>query len=198
MELDEMKGLWESMSQELDKQRLLTDKMVVEMTHQKYKNKLRGISLPETVGTVVCFAMALYALVNFNRLDTWYLALCGIASISFCLILPFLSMRSIFRMKKIDISGNSYRESLELYAKEKKNFIKVQKAAYYLGFIYALAILPVAGKLLRDKDLILDSKLWVWYIPFALIFHLFFSKWVWKHYSSVTRNARNLLDELKG
>ncbi len=198
MELDEMKGLWQNMSQELDRQKLLTDKMVVEMTHQKYKNKLRGISLPETVGTVVCLAMALYALINFNKLDTWYLALCGVISISFCLVLPFLSLRSLSRMKKIDISGNSYKESLEQYAREKGNFIRVQKAGYYLGFLYLLAVLPVAGKLMRDKDLILDSKIWIWYIPIAVIFHFLFSKWVWKHYSSVTRSARNLLDELKG
>jgi len=197
MELEEMKGLWNTMSQELNRQKILTDRMVVQMTQQKYRDKLRGISLPEMTGTVVCYAMALYALMNFNKLDTWYLAVCGMISISFCLVLPFLSMRSIFRMKKIDLSTNSYKESLEQYAREKDSFIKVQKASYYLGFIFSLAVLPVAGKLIRDKDLLLDSKLWIWYIPLALIFHFLFSKWVWKHYSSVTKGARNLLEELK-
>lgn len=196
MELEEMKGLWENMSQELDRQKLLTEKMVVEMTRQKYKNRLRGISLPETIGTLVCFAMALFALINFHKLDTWYLALCGVISISFCIILPLLSLRSIRRMKKINISEDSYKDSLEQYAREKDNFIKVQKAGYYLGFIFSLAVLPVAGKLMQDKDLLLDGRLWIWYIPLALIFHFLFSKWVWKHYSSVTKGARNLLEEL--
>ena len=141
--------------------------------------------------------MALFALVNFYKLDTWYLALCGIICISFCIILPFLSMRSIGRMKKINISENSYKDSLKQYAREKDNFIKVQKAGYYLGFVFSLAVLPVAGKLMRDKDLLLDSKLWIWYIPIALIFQFLFSKWVWKHYTSVTKSARNLLEELR-
>jgi UDP-N-acetylmuramyl pentapeptide phosphotransferase/UDP-N-acetylglucosamine-1-phosphate transferase len=197
MELDEMKGLWENMSQELERQRLLTDKMVVEMTRNKYKNQLRGISWPEMAGTAICFAIASYVIVNFDQLDTWYLALCGVVSICFCLILPILSMRSIWRMKKIDLSNNSYKETLEHYAREKDTFMKVQKAGFYLGFIFALCFLPVAGKLMNGKDLLLDGKLWTWGLPILLVFHFLFSKWVWKHYSSVTRNARNLLDELK-
>ena len=196
MELDEMKGLWENMSSELSRQKLLTDKMVVEMTRQKYRNQLRSISLPEMVGTVVCFAMAVYILFNFGQLDTWYLALCGILSASFCLVLPILSMRSILRLGKIDLHS-SYRETLKQYALEKGRFVRIQKAAFYLGFIFLLVVLPVAGKLMKDKDLLLDGKLWIWYIPFGLIFHFLFSKWVWKHYSSVTENARNLLEELK-
>ncbi len=198
MEIEEMKGLWNSLSEELDRQKLLTDKMILEMTQQKYQDKLKGISLPETVGTIVCFAMAAYALVNFGKFDTWYLVLCGVISISFCLVLPFLSMRSIFRMKKIDISGSSYKEALKQYAREKDNFVRVQKAGYYLGFIFSLAVLPVAGKLMKDKDLLADGKIWIWYIPLALAFHFLFSKWVWKHYSSVTRGAKSLLEEIKG
>ena len=197
MELEEMKGLWESMSEELDRQKLLTDKMVVQMTRQKYRDKLTQISLPETVGTIVCFAMAAYALFNFAKLDTWYLVLCGVISIAFCVILPILSLRSIDKMKQIDLGKISYRESLIQYAKEKGRFIKIQKAGYYLGFVFSLAVLPVAGKLMRGKDLILDAKLWIWYIPIALIFHFLFSKWVWKHYSSIAQGARNLLDEMK-
>ena len=197
MELEEMKGLWKNMSEELDRQKLLTDKMVVEMTQQKYREKLSQISLPETVGTFICFAMAAYALFNFNKLDTWYLVLCGVISISFCLILPILSLRSIHKLKQIDLGNNSYKESLIRYAKEKDRFVKIQKAGYYLGFVFSLAVLPVAGKLMRDKDLLLDAKLWIWYIPLALVFHFLFSKWVWKHYSSIARGARNLLEDLK-
>ena len=192
-----MKGLWKNMSEELDRQKLLTDKMVVEMTQQKYRDKLSQISLPETVGTIVCFAMAAYALFNFGKLDTWYLILCGVISISFCIVLPILSLRSIAKMKQIDLGNNSYKESLIQYAKEKDRFVKIQKAGYYLGFVFSLAVLTVAGKLMRDKDLLLDAKLWIWYIPLALVFHFLFSKWVWKHYSSIARGARNLLEELK-
>jgi len=191
-----MKALWGNMSQELDRQKLLTDQLVVEMTQKKFKDTLSGISLPETVGTVICFAMALFAIMNFGKLDTWYLILCGIISISFCIILPILSMKSIMRMKKIDIAKYSYKESLKQYAYEKKQFVKIQKVAYYLGFIFALAVLPVAGKMMKGKDLLLDGKLWIWYVPLAIIFHFLFSKWVYKYYSKVAQGAQKLLADL--
>lgn len=197
MELDEMKSLWVDMSEKLERQKLLTDKVVLEMTQKKYRTKLNYISVPETVGTIICFAGAAYAMVNFNKLDTWYLALCGVICVSFCIILPILSMRSISRMKKIDINHNSYKESLKLYAKSKDAFVKVQKAGYYLGFIFSLAVLPVAGKLLRNKDLLLEARLWIWYIPLAIAFQILFSKWVFKHYTSATKGARSLLEELQ-
>ena len=196
MEIEEMKTLWENMSQELDRQKLLTDKMVLEMTQKKYKDTLRSISLPETAGAIICFAMALFIIFNFGKLDTWYLILCGLVSIGFCVILPILSMQSIIRMKKIDVSGNSYKESLKQYAHEKRQFIKVQKTAYYFGFVFALTVLPVFGKIMKDKDFLLDSKLWIWYIPMAVIFHFLFSKWVYRHYTSITKGAQKLLDDL--
>lgn len=196
MELEEMKTLWGTMSQELDRQKLLTDQLVVEMTQKKFDDTLTNISLPETVGTVICFAMALFGIVNFGKLDTWYLILCGIISIGFCIILPILSMKSILRMKKIDLSKSSYKESLRQYAHEKNQFVKIQKISYYLGFIFSLAVLPVAGKLMKDKDLLLESKLWVWYVPVAILFHFLFSKWVYKFYSKATKGAQKLLDDL--
>lgn len=196
MELEEMKTLWGNMSQELDRQKLLTDQLVVEMTQKKFKDTLSGISLPETVGTFICFAMAIFGIVNFAKLDTWYLILCGIISIGFCIILPLFSMNSILRMKKIDLSKLSYKDSLKQYATEKNRFVKIQKVSYYLGFIFSLAVLPVAGKLMKDKDLLLESKLWIWYVPLAIGFHFLFSKWVYKYYSKVTKGAQNLLNDL--
>lgn len=197
MELEEMKAQWENMSQELDKQKLLTDRIVVDMTRRKFKEKLRGISVPETVGTVICFAMAIFLILNFTKLDTWYLILCGILSIGFCITLPILSMRSIGKMKKIDISDSSYRESLEQYAREKNLFVKIQKTGYYGGFIFALTILPAIGKITRDKDFLMESRLWIWYIPLIIIFHFLFSKWVFKHYSAIAKSATNLLEDLR-
>ena len=54
-------------------------------------------------------------------------------------------------MKQIDLGNNSYKDSLIQYAKEKDRFVKIQKAGYYLGFIFSLAVLPVAGKLMRGE-----------------------------------------------
>ena len=39
MELEEMKVLWQEMSQQVEKQKSLTDKLIIEMTQQKYAQK---------------------------------------------------------------------------------------------------------------------------------------------------------------
>lgn len=194
MELEEMKSVWQKMSQQLEKQKLLTDKMIVEMTQQKYKNKLSAITIPESVGALVCFAMALYIILNFQKLDTWYLALSGLFSILFCIALPLLSLRSIHHIKNIPI--NSYKEAVISYVKQKNRFMKIQKLSYYVGFGFAIVILPVTGKLMSNKDIFTESNLWMFAIPFLVVFHIVFSKWVFKFYKKVGNDAGEILDDL--
>ncbi len=42
MELEEMKTLWEEMSLKVEKQQIVTDQLIMEMTQQKYKNKFNN------------------------------------------------------------------------------------------------------------------------------------------------------------
>ena len=196
MELEEMKGLWNEMSKRIDNQKILTDKLVIQLTKQNYVNKLKAISIPESIGTVVCFASAVYIFMNFGKLDTWYLQLFGFFVIAYSLILPALSLRAIKKMKSIDIAGNTYKQSLMEYAKSKKHFMFIQKLSYYLGFILLLVILPVFAKLMRNTDVFHESMTWVWYAPFGMLFLYFFSMWVYKGYKKATTSAENILKEL--
>ena len=196
MELEELRNEWQEMSKELGKQKILTDKLIIDMTQEKYNTKLRLISIPETIGTFICFAAAIYIFVNFYKLDTWYMQLSGIFSALFCIVLPILSMRSIFGMQKINMSTSNFKQSLERFAKNKKQFVLIQKVSFYLNFILVIVSLPVVAKLMNGKDLFLESKVWLWYIPFGFIFLYFFSKWVFKHYKKTTDSAESLLKEL--
>ncbi len=197
MEIEEMKGLWNEMSQRIDSQKVLTDKLVIQMTKQRYTNKLKAISIPESIGTVVCFASAVYIFMNFGRLDTWYLQLFGFFVIAYSVILPVLSLRSVKKMKNIDIAGNTYKDSLMEFAKSKKQFMFIQKLSYYLSFILVLIILPVFAKLMRNTDIFQESMIWVWYAPFGILFLYFFSMWVYKGYKKATVSAEEILKELE-
>ena len=84
MELEELRNEWQEMSKEIEKQKILTDKLIIDMTEKKYKNKLKSISIPETIGTVICFAAAIYIFINFSLLDTWYMQLSGLFTALFC------------------------------------------------------------------------------------------------------------------
>lgn len=196
MELEELRSEWQEMSTELKKQKILTDKLIIDMTQKKYNNKLKSISIPETIGSVVCFAAAIYILMNFGEFDTWYIQLSGLFSALFCIVLPIISLRSIFGMQKINMSTSNYKQSLERFAKNKKQFVWIQKVSFYLSFILVIVSLPVAAKLMNGKDLFLESKVWLWYIPFGFIFLYIFSKWVFKHYKKTTDSAESLLKEL--
>ena len=197
MELEKLRSEWQEMSKEIEKQKILTDKLIIDMTQKKYKNKLKLISIPESIGTVICFAAALYIFINFSKLDNWHLQLSGVFTALFCIVLPILSMRSIFGMQKINMSTSNYKQSLERFAKNKKQFVLIQKASFYLSFILVIVSLPVAAKLMNGKDLFLESKAWLWYIPFGFLFLYLFSKWVFKHYKKTTQFAEELLKDLE-
>lgn len=196
MDLEELRRNWQEVSKEIEKQKILTDKLIIDMTQKKYNSKLKSISIPEIIGTLICFGMALYILINFNKLDIWYLQLSGFFSALFCLVLPILSLKSIFGMQKVNLSTSNYKQALERFAKNRKRFILVQKASFYLSFILVIVGLPVASKLMSNKDLFLESKVWLWYVPFGFLILYLFSKWVFKHYKKTTESAENLLKDL--
>ena len=160
MELDELRSEWQEMSNEIKKQKILTDKLIIDMTQERFNNRLKSISIPETIGTVVCFGVAILILLNFSKLNTWYLQLSGIFSILFYIVLPILSLKTIYGMKRINISQGNYRETLEQFAKNKMQFIRVQKWSYYLSFILVIVCLPVASKLMNGTDIFLESAVW--------------------------------------
>lgn len=197
MELEEMRNEWQEMSKDLEKQQLLTDKLILDMTQEKYNNKLKSISIPETIGAVICILTAVYIVVSFNKLDAWYIQLSGLLTALFCIVLPIFSLKSILGMQKINMSTSNYKQTLESFAKSKKRFVLIQKISFYMSFILVIVSLPVAAKLLNGKDLFLESKVWLWYVPFGFLFVYLFSKWVFKQYKKTTNSAEKLLKELE-
>ncbi len=199
MELEEMQAVWSELSDQLETQKKLTNKMIIMMTKEKYRSKINKIAIPEILGTVICYGTIVLILANFSRLDNWYNMLSGLISMVILLILPVLSLRSIHRMKRIDIAKNSYQQTLLSYTKAKKRFQTVAKWGYYLSFVLMFAILPVSAKVLNNKDLIADSKsVWpfVVAIPLAIAFVIFFAKWVMRSYNSNINAAENLIKEI--
>jgi len=196
MEIEEMKLQWETMSREVDQQKSLTNKLIMEMTELNYKNKLRNIAIPETIGSIICLAMAGYLLMNFAQLDTWYLIACGIFTVAYLLLLPYFVLNSIGRMKDVNIKADSHKQLLHDFAKRKNQFYKIQKIGFYLNFVLLITALPLAGKVMAGKDLFLDSNIWFWYIPLMASIVIIFSIWGFKYYKKTTKKAELILKEL--
>lgn len=196
MELEEMKKLWGEMSSEIEKQKKLTDSLITQMIQGNYKNKINKILIPEAIGALVCFAAMLFILIYFQKLNTWYLLLCGIVSVIIIALLPFLSIRAIRKIRSINISANNYKESLMEYSQGKRHFVLSRKLSFYLGSILLLTILPVMGQLIGGVDFFTATRLWYWYV-IGFPFYYWFATWVFKFYNKTASDAENILKELE-
>jgi len=196
MELEEMKSIWTKMSEDLESQKKLTDKMVLNMLRTNYRRKINNIWIPEILGSIICVVAGLYIWLHIERLDNWYLLGCGIISCCIFFFLPVLSIKSILRLRAVDISAINYKESLQLYAQRKKEFVSLQKLGFILGALLLVMILPVTGKLFSGKDLFKENWFWIWY-PVGFMFFYYFSRFVFRYYMKSAAGAEAILKEIE-
>jgi hypothetical protein len=185
------------MSQKVDQQKILTDRLIIDMTKKRYANKMRRISIPESIAALICFAAVVYLISNFGLLDVWYLQLSGIITIVSCLILPVLSLKSIQKMKTINISKNTYKESLVIYAKGKAKFMLIQKVGFYTSFLVLISSVIFFGKIMKGIDIFTITEKLNWLVPSGIGVLFIFTQWVLKKYKKVTTSANNILNELE-
>ncbi|MEO5684635.1 MAG: hypothetical protein ABIQ88_18480 [Chitinophagaceae bacterium] len=196
MELEEMKARWTEMSATIEKQKQITDTLIIKMTQVNYRNRLSKILIPELAGTLVSFAYCIYIIINFHKLTSWYMVVCAVIGLIILMVLPVMSLKAIYNMKSVNIAGSNYKQALLQYAKGKRQFIFVQKLSLYTGAILMLVLLPVMCQLLAGKDLFKMVKLWMWY-AIAFPFFMIFAKWVYGYYMKTTRQMDSLLQELE-
>ena len=199
MELEELQANWMAMSQELEKQKKLTNEIILKMTRNNYRNKFSKLTNYETVGAIICYTLSGFILLNFWKLDTLYLKLAGVFTLAFLTVLPTLVLGALKRIKNLDILTKSYRENLITYTKEKKRLLKLQQIAIAVSFISLLFSPALALKLLRDKTLILSELKpeQVIAILFVVLLMVFVSRWGYGGYKKVTNSAEALLRDLE-
>jgi hypothetical protein len=139
----------------------------------------------------------IYISINFFRLDTWYLQLCGVFTVLFLFLLPFLTLQSLRRIRSIKIADLDFRQTIVSFAKEKKRLLFLQRLGIYLSFLLMFTMLPVAAKILSGKDLLLKPGIWYIYFPVMFVFLVFFTRWGYKCYKNITNSAENIIKELE-
>lgn len=197
MELEELQHVWQHMSAELDQQKKLTNKLIIDMTQQKYKNKFSKLKTYETIGGVICFATAIYLILNFSKLDTWYLSLAGILAIGFLVILPILTLGALNSISGLKLREKNYSETIISYQKQKKRLLIIQQAGIFCSFLFMLVSLPVASKILKGKDLFIDGQNLMWYIPIMTLFLIVLTRWGYGCYKRITASAESILTDLE-
>lgn len=199
MELEELQAAWAQLGAELEQQKKLTDKIIMEMTQEKYSNKFRALTNYEAIGAVICYGAAILLVLNFEKLDTWYLFSCGLISLLFMTILPTLVLRSLFNIKKLDIGNGNFKTNLLNYTKAKNNLLRLQQIAIGVGFSMLFVLIPVSSKVLSNKD-IFQSELNIRHViglVLALIFMVFFCRWGYRGYKEITASAESIIKDLE-
>ncbi|MFK7813750.1 MAG: hypothetical protein AB8B59_14745 [Maribacter sp.] len=199
MEIEEMKALWSDMSDQLEEQKKLTNEIIMNMTQERYSNKFRTISTYETLGAVICFAMAMYILINFGALDTWYQITSGVFTIVFLFIQPILVLRALSKIKRLNILDKNYKETLVSFTKAKTDLLKLQQFGIAASFIFMITILAVFPKILKNKDFfMMEHSIWLYiHLVCTLVLAVFVCRWGYGHYKRITNSAEEVLKGLE-
>ncbi|EAZ80832.1 hypothetical protein [Algoriphagus machipongonensis] len=196
MELEEMKSLWGDLSEKVEKQDKIQKELLMEITGQKFRNKMQGIRIPEIIGSVICYAYAGYFMISFSKFELWYNQVFAIISIIILILLPTASLWTIKGMRAIDIASDVPAELLEKFRTNKKRFWMVQKFGMVLGVFLFMIILSPITELQGRGEIINKPIYWFIYVPVGLIFMFFFTRFVYKKYRAVINKSEALLSDL--
>jgi len=193
MELEEMKRQWNGMSAELAQQKIVNKKLIMEMTQERFRNKISIIGKYEGIGSLICIPAAIYILFNIQKMDSGILMACAVFCITTLIILPIISFRLISQMQQSAIIHHNYKQSIIDFAKSRNRFMLLQKLGGVYGILLMLAITPVINRISGDEVFEFSPFFWIG----ASMFLLIFSRWGYRKYEGMTEQAEELLRSLE-
>ena len=194
MELDDLKSTWQDESNTSTQNNFTT--LIDKMTQEKYHSKIKKITLPEIIGSIICIIAAGFIVLNFNKLDTIVLQAVGVASIIIILVISILSILSLQRLNIKKDLNKPYAETLKVFAKQKLAFYKLQKLNIILCYLLMVTIIVLLPKLFDNKDITEYQYFWLSAFSTGYIFLLLLSKFVSKFYRKTLQQTEELLKEL--
>lgn len=194
MEFDDLKNTWDNQA---NQQQLLTSKLIDQMTQKKYNSKINRIAYPEIIGTIICLLAVMYIGLNFYKLDTIFFQCVGILSIMVLLTLSVLSFVSLRHLKISNDFNKSYAEALNIFAKEKLVFYRMQKINMTLSYLLLVTVTILFYKFFYSRDITGSKYFWIFAICIGYIFLLFATKYVAKFYKNTLKRSEELLQELQ-
>ena len=195
MKLDDLKSTWQNESNAAS-QNNLTTLIIDKMTQEKYHSKIKKITLPEIIGSIICVIAAGFIALNFNKFDTIVLQTIGLASIIILLIISVLSVLSLQRLNFKKDLNKPYSETLKIFAAQKLAFYKLQKINIILCYLLMVTIIVLLPKLFGNKDITEYKYFWLSTFTTGYIVLFFLSKFVSNFYRKTLQQSEELLREL--
>ncbi|NND62338.1 MAG: hypothetical protein HKN48_04000 [Flavobacteriaceae bacterium] len=199
MELDEMKLAWSEMSRQLDKQNKLTNQLIMEMTQQKFKNKFSTLSIVEGFGAVICYVVVVFIGINMDKLDSGYLLVSSIILMAFLTIMPIFSLGAIRGMRNMNLTQNSYKDTLVKFTKRKRNMMLIQQLGVVLSIVIMWMAVPVFTVIMNGKNFLeLEHSVGNWiFMIITTVGVILFALWGLRCYKRITTSAENVLKDLE-
>jgi len=195
MELYDLKTTWQNEGN-IATQNNLTTLIIDKMTKEKYHSKIKKITFPEIISSIICAIAAGFIALNFNKLDTIILQTVGVASIIILLIISTLGVLSLQQLNMKKDLNKPYAETLKIFATQKLAFYKLQKINIILCYLLMVVIIVLLPKLFGNKDITEYKYFWFYAFSTGYIFLLLLSKFVSKFYKKTLQHTEELLKEL--
>lgn len=197
MELEEMKNIWNDLSQQTAKQMSLTDQNILKITQVKYKKQASLFRIWETVGLLLAYAIVGAILYTINELDAWYLDACAVIMIIYLLAMPLYTFTVVRKMKKIDLAKFSYKEVLDQFYSAKKGLRLAEMVSFIASPLLFVASLAILLKIFTGKDLFMLSLQLPIIVFIAIVFTgvILFNNWAFKKRRKHLRSVEELLEE---
>ena len=195
MELDDLKTTWQNEGN-TSNQNNLTTLMIDKMTKEKYQSKIKKITFPEIIGSLICVIAAGFVALNFSKLDTIILQAVGVAAIIILLIISTLGVLSLQQLNIKKDLNKPYAETLKIFATQKMAFYKLQKINIILCYLLMVTIIVLLPKLFGIKDITEYKYFWLYAFSTGYIFLLLLSKFVSKFYKKTLQQTEELLKDL--
>lgn len=198
MELEEMKSLWNDMSARVEKLEIVNKQNIMKMTEQKYRNTFSKMMKIELVGFAICLIFGVGVLFNLDKMNTWYLLICGIVALVCYLIIPSIAILNIKRMNSLKIAVSNQKTLLTEFAKRKKRLLFLQRYSGVYALITMFVTLPVISMISNNEDFFLkEHSPWLWvFVGLLTIGVLLFSRYGYSWYKKTTASAEATLMEL--
>lgn len=158
MELEEIKSVWKEMSQDIERQKNLTNDLIIEMAHRKSSSRIKTIMYAESVGALVSVFGAVYLIINFGSFDYSGSIFAALGLILVLILSCVLGVRIVMQARDINISTLSYLQVLNNFNKLKATLRVYKRLSQVLYVLMPFLILPVFTDLVFDKNIFDDTS----------------------------------------
>ena len=197
MELEEMKAVWKNLSDQIEQQKKVSSKIILEMTNERSKSRLNNIILTESVGILVTVIGLGYLFVNFHKLDNMFTLIGGIGiSLVFglSLVMGFIIIK---KGRSIDIAKNSVMDTLRNFSDLRKILHLYKKISIPIYVVIPFFLIPVISKILYNKDVLVDSsEFWTGIIAAAVLMPIAWYLIYFFYYKNI-KKVKELFNDLE-